>query len=34
MIISASILFYGMKFAPPLRLDEAGQSQSPLGASS
>jgi len=34
MIISATILFYGMKFAPPLRLDETAQSRSPLGASS
>jgi sugar phosphate permease len=34
MIISATILFFGMRFAPPLRLDQTAQSQSPLGASS
>jgi MFS transporter, Spinster family, sphingosine-1-phosphate transporter len=34
MIVSATILFFGMKFAPPLRLDQIAQSRSPLGASS
>src|SRR5271166_3761340 len=34
MMISAAILFYGMRFAPPLRVtEEAAESQGPSGAS-
>ena len=35
MAVSSAILFYGMRFAPPLRVqDESSESQVPSGASS
>jgi MFS transporter, Spinster family, sphingosine-1-phosphate transporter len=34
MVVSAAILFYGMQFAPPLRMQDEAESRLPTGASS